>query len=159
MRPLRVIHNPAETHFNAALDLAPLRDRLRAAGYIEASSVWAPNRVGYLANALKGWWWATESAGGTLTTTMAWDPSRPTFPELRALADAAGADDTVRTFARRLAGDRDLGNVELDTSVTNLVADGDLRPETREALAALPPRVRLAVERAHAESLCDVFGI
>ena len=158
MSRTRVLRQTADSDYNALLDLSPVRDRLIDAGYLEASLVWAPNQIGFFANALKGWWWAKDSAGGTLTSTLTWDPSRPTFPALRALLDAAGVRDAVALFARRLADDERAGNVQLNTSVTNLVADGDLRPETLEALAALPPRVRLAVEYAYAESLCDVFG-
>lgn len=170
----RTTYYAAESENNARIVVEPINARLREARWGVVSSVWSDSVPGYWDEELKGRFWAHASAGGTLTVTYEHDRDLPVLPSLRAAIGAAAisrpdVDEAVRKLAQvALRTHLPIGqeNTFMDVLTTRQTFMGEYlyrrlerSPELAEAYRALPPRLRLEMERADADTFLDTYAV
>ena len=169
----RTVRYPAATHYNAQVLVGPINARLLDAGWAVVSSVWSDDEPGFWDEGFKGRQWAHDTAGGSLTVVYEHDTSLPVLPTLRAVLESMSAEmpevnDAVRNLARiaRLTSVAIGREVRLVDSIAfqmpfmgaDLIERLPRSAELVAAYEAIPPRLRLEIERADTETFLDMFA-
>jgi len=170
----RTIYYAAESEDNARIVVEPINARLREAGWREVSSVWSEDAPGFWEEEFKGRIWAHASAGGRLAVIYERNLSLPILPSLQAAIDAAapflpGVAEAVRRFARvaqqtHLPIGRELTLMDALSARETfmgafLLGRLERNPDLLQAYQALPPRLRLEIERADTDAFFAKYAV
>jgi hypothetical protein len=168
----RTAHYPVDCFDNSHVLVEPAKARLLEAGWRAVSSVWSDRVPDFWEEELKGRMYAHATAGGVLTVVYEHDPDLPVLPSLRAAVEAAAVsrpdvEEALRRFTQiALHAHLPIGQeprfidaiTPRETFMGEVLAPRLRLTELAEAYRAIPPRVRLEMERADADTFFALYG-